>query len=547
VLARPARIWQDAVLAALETDPADSARRAHELVSEGWTRFSLSDPAIVRACIRSLPDHDWQNDVWLLTGLASSYQNAPDALERSSATLYFTEARRVQSRELRAGESLEQRLSSRLHLVAHQRSRGRFAEALTDLVELGEAVENATLTSFEWRIDMEARIRLERSLIDWHRAEFDGGESYIGPALALAESRLLPHEQIDAYGVAALYALVAENYERVETWAERAIAVAAAEAVGDDPSEVPLSSSPAIASSMFALGMIALDRGDFERAGLFSPFLEELARGNEWRAYAALFSARRLALRRQPGEALEALRLTRQLTHRWTDAVYLGTLSLIVRRSVETALGRPQAVESSAALTEDSRHIFCRGQHDGWLYLSEGRYQDAIAGVAECIRLGDRHARGPLIEVLLIDAIARWAAGEQVEAASGFDYALALSAESGFRRAFFEMPAYAGSAMIAEASARPQPAAVVELLGQLAETFVPEGASAPRLSEREYEILLGLQHGRSLRELSQQLFISHNTTKTHVRNIYRKLGVRSRGEALITARHLGITLESPAN
>ncbi|NPV02045.1 MAG: helix-turn-helix transcriptional regulator [Brevinematales bacterium] len=52
------------------------------------------------------------------------------------------------------------------------------------------------------------------------------------------------------------------------------------------------------------------------------------------------------------------------------------------------------------------------------------------------------------------------------------------------------------------------------------------------LSERETEIIARLCLGYSNREIGEQLFISDLTVKTHVRNIYQKLGVKNRLELL---------------
>lgn len=61
---------------------------------------------------------------------------------------------------------------------------------------------------------------------------------------------------------------------------------------------------------------------------------------------------------------------------------------------------------------------------------------------------------------------------------------------------------------------------------------------AAQLTRRELEVLLALRTKSSVREISQQLFLSPNTVKTHLRNLYRKLGVNTREEALETTRKL---------
>lgn len=60
------------------------------------------------------------------------------------------------------------------------------------------------------------------------------------------------------------------------------------------------------------------------------------------------------------------------------------------------------------------------------------------------------------------------------------------------------------------------------------------------LTRREHEVLRCLASHLSMREIARELYISHNTIKGYVKNIYRKLGVSSRGEALNTARDLGL-------
>ncbi|MEX0991048.1 MAG: response regulator transcription factor [Actinomycetota bacterium] len=58
---------------------------------------------------------------------------------------------------------------------------------------------------------------------------------------------------------------------------------------------------------------------------------------------------------------------------------------------------------------------------------------------------------------------------------------------------------------------------------------------APRLTEREMEVLKLVAEGMNNREIGQALFISENTVKNHIRNILEKLHLHSRMEAVVYA------------
>jgi DNA-binding CsgD family transcriptional regulator/N-acetylneuraminic acid mutarotase len=60
------------------------------------------------------------------------------------------------------------------------------------------------------------------------------------------------------------------------------------------------------------------------------------------------------------------------------------------------------------------------------------------------------------------------------------------------------------------------------------------------LSEREQEILILLATGASNKEIGQRLFISPNTVKVHLRNIFTKIGVSTRTEAALYAIRSGL-------
>ncbi|WP_169795553.1 helix-turn-helix domain-containing protein, partial [Microbacterium paraoxydans] len=60
------------------------------------------------------------------------------------------------------------------------------------------------------------------------------------------------------------------------------------------------------------------------------------------------------------------------------------------------------------------------------------------------------------------------------------------------------------------------------------------------LTQRERIVLSALSRNATLRQIAQQEYISPNTVKTHVRNIYRKLGVSDRDGVTAAAQALGL-------
>ncbi len=59
----------------------------------------------------------------------------------------------------------------------------------------------------------------------------------------------------------------------------------------------------------------------------------------------------------------------------------------------------------------------------------------------------------------------------------------------------------------------------------------------PILSDREVEVLRCLSRGKTTAQVAEELFISENTVKTHIRHILEKMDVRNRAEAVAKAVH----------
>jgi LuxR family transcriptional regulator, maltose regulon positive regulatory protein len=149
------------------------------------------------------------------------------------------------------------------------------------------------------------------------------------------------------------------------------------------------------------------------------------------------------------------------------------------------------------------------------------------------------------LKLMVLQALAYQMQSEQEMAGQLLHEALALAAPGGFIRLFVDegrpltqllsavaaqgiMPDYTAK-LLAAFGAEAQKSA-----GQFAQPLVEP------LSQRELEILQLVAQGLSNREISERLFLALSTVKGHNRNIYGKLQVQRRTEAVARARELGL-------
>jgi DNA-binding NarL/FixJ family response regulator len=90
--------------------------------------------------------------------------------------------------------------------------------------------------------------------------------------------------------------------------------------------------------------------------------------------------------------------------------------------------------------------------------------------------------------------------------------------------------AQAGEALIA-------PSMLVRLLPRLERTYEGVGTS---LSRREVQVLNAMANGSTDKEIADELGIAHNTARTHVQSILRKIGAHSKLEAVVIAVRQGV-------
>jgi DNA-binding NarL/FixJ family response regulator len=73
------------------------------------------------------------------------------------------------------------------------------------------------------------------------------------------------------------------------------------------------------------------------------------------------------------------------------------------------------------------------------------------------------------------------------------------------------------------------------VLARREESEPPQQVPAPKLTDREMQVLKLIARGMNNRDIAKELFISDNTVKNHVRNILEKLQIHSRMEAVMVA------------
>jgi serine/threonine protein kinase len=74
--------------------------------------------------------------------------------------------------------------------------------------------------------------------------------------------------------------------------------------------------------------------------------------------------------------------------------------------------------------------------------------------------------------------------------------------------------------------------------------YATSGSVIEMLTQREHEILAYIIEGRANKEIAEKLYVTVATVKWYITQIYRKLGVRSRVQAIVRARELNLIVPS---
>ena len=260
--------------------------------------------------------------------------------------------------------------------------------------------------------------------------------------------------------------------------------------------------------------------------------LLELARGRDADALAAFQAADRLAARlAEPSMLVHANR------------------SFLVQTLVR--LGETERAEQAlAALGDNDRGGGAMRISLAALRLAQDNPHQAIAALAPVL-----DGSAPVLWLawlalaFLLEAIARDALGDPAAAGRAVERALDLAEPDGVLLWFVLHPTpgllerharhgTAHAALIAD---------ILSLLAGRRSAPPPAGPQPPLepLSDSELRVLRYLPTNLSVREIARELYVSHNTVKTHISHLYAKLGTHTRAEIVARARALGLLAPSP--
>jgi len=303
-----------------------------------------------------------------------------------------------------------------------------------------------------------------------------------------------------------------------------------------------------------------LDRSDYSQSLLRALPRELEAREAWFEIYAAGYcTASNIELR--TGGIGAALRILDR-AERYAGSQHLGHLrQLLLWQRVDLLVraGEPerarQLLHSSGDLGSDSgrraawRETALRALSKAALLLAEGCAEEALATLRpqreEARRLGHRRS---LIRYALLESLALSALGAQDEAQAALLTALEAARSSGFLRALLDAPEGLDE-LLQRALADCTDSRQRRFLGELLARRGAKGsgpATSSALSAREAEILGQVALGRSNKEAARALSISENTVRFHLKNVYLKLRVNRRAEAVAQALAQGL-LRLPAS
>ena len=258
----------------------------------------------------------------------------------------------------------------------------------------------------------------------------------------------------------------------------------------------------------------------------------EQAQGNQEAAQEAMRVAEQLS-NGHPLSPMQSIQLKSELGRLWLGQGNLEKTSQLIQKSrlsIEDEIPYQREPEYIILL----RMLLAQSDYDAALTLSERLHEQAVkAGQI-----------GLVIEIQIIKALAFQGKKDTESAVVALESALRLGQPEGYVRIFLDE----GEAMIrllCQVQSRrvgtSYASVLLSTIGKSSSTAQPSmQVLVEPLTSRELEVLKFIETGCSNQEIAAQLVISITTVKRHISNIYGKLGVKSRTQAVAIGKELRI-------
>ena len=326
---------------------------------------------------------------------------------------------------------------------------------------------------------------------------------------------------------AAIFSALIGHLPDAEMLAERALALY-------DERERPR--KPMLALAYAALAVVAYERGDLEgfarereryRAQTASEAvaantaeLNGIAAKAAYAVGAATARDEFLAAWRADAESVCGIMPTLAMARDWCDAFHPQVRA---RVGTEVRTGRAGLFDLACA--------FCLGDDDAW---------ERGAVLVDAVQPDDFALR---VRACCLTALVAERAGRHAASRRLLREAYALSRESGLAQAFAEyapeLRPCADLLRAPEAAGEEGSACDGAILRVVDEASRPRRTCADLLTERELECLRIVADGASVAEAAEVLVVSRETVKKHLGNVYSKLGVHSKMQAVALLREEG--------
>jgi LuxR family maltose regulon positive regulatory protein len=301
-----------------------------------------------------------------------------------------------------------------------------------------------------------------------------------------------------------------------------------------------------------AAAQLALDQDDLVSAGLLldesdTTAVRQLPAEPDLEAVEALIRSRAALA---GGDLAAARSLARLARERGLDPLAAGVLEADIELragdlpTAAAALAVPadelpgDAAEEAASDRQRADQILARAR----LLLADADPAGALKAAGECLDTAGVTLRDQ-ITALLVAAVANRRLGTAEDAAGLLEHALAIAEPHGAYRPFLEagMGVHSAIAILIPPASR-----AVAFAARVRERFVCQlpasgtraEVESPPLTLSELAVLRLLPSYLTNQEIADALFLSVNTVKTHLRSVYRKLGVTSRRAAIARGRRL---------